>query len=331
MLYSGCYTTEKACDRIKYSDLAMDIQTAFRVKWLGSETSEICNLLAAYQPLIHVWPAPALTEAPPGMMALPSAVSLRWDLQAGNPIVAGDDAPEFHIEYETINSTGNSNIMATIYDFYFEVYIKHTAFEMLQGTRLYNDIDMLHENLMEQRYFSFTRAFIGGKVVGACLIKVLPAYLNRMVAVIDFICSDVRFKSASLTRRILSKVAEQARKTGFDYLQTQQMSPVTAVYDAYDLSWALGGPLATVAHLGPGSFLYCDLERCSYFPNDFFFYRRDEDSTSLHYVANVSPDTSLLESLMRSVVNVEKKIYTRLSGAQKLAADLNVECIFLRG
>ena len=324
----------------------MDIRTAFKIKWLGSETAEICKLLAKYQPLIYVSPAPELCETPPGMVLLPGAVSLRWDLRTTNQIKWGREVSgqqEIGFKYETVNPIENPHSLAAIYEFYFKIYIKHTAFGFLPGTTIYNDIEMLHKSILAQRFISFTRAFIDGELVGGCLVShrvptrsgyetppdIASAAEEIKVAAIDLICSDVKFKSANLTGRILSEAAGHARRSGIDYLQTQLFSPLTIVGCAQDLYWILARHSEAIASDGFRSLLYCDLVRCSYFSQDLFFYRYDGRSLSLHYIANTSPDASPLVALMDSAGDIEKKVYTRHAWAQGVASDRGIECVLL--
>ena len=320
----------------------MNLQIPFRLKWLGSETAEVCRLISSYQPLIYISPVPALSPVPEGMVRLPGAVFSRWDLRVEHPLkdAAGRAAQhrERDIVFDTTDRFEESRAYASIYDLYFKVYVKQTAFGLLAGTTSYSDVEALHRKLLERRVALMTRAFSNSELVGGCLIAGLHDGAGdaagcegeASVAAIDLLCGDVRLRGAGLIARILAEAARQARRLGFTCLQTNAQAPLAVSSANQDFGWLPAGEAATIAASNTSALLYCDLNRCSYLARDIYFYEGHGGTLSVTYVANEIPGAASALAFLNSIAGLDMRVYTRKERVHRRLSEMNVEHVTMR-
>lgn len=333
-----------------------------QLKWLGAETAEACALLAPYHPLIHVSPAPPL-KVPPGLTPLPYRVSRLLDLRdlpagaraADVRDAGGREGPSFEVgrlEY-------SSRELAAVYDFYFDVYLRHMALDYPRGQALYTHAERLHAEVLGRRFVAFARARLGRRAAAGCLLRRLDAAdLGRGEGPADVSTGDgaeaagrhgeksaapdegnvvglalfavhPEFRGRGLDRLTLEGAARWARREGYSFMLAATEPGLVVDGEGEDASWLDGWTTTALAHGGAGALLYCDLERCCQLARDFYYYSREDGGPRLHYVANAAPETSRAVRFLGSLAGLRKLAHTRHAQTWVELARAGVECELL--
>jgi hypothetical protein len=317
-----------------------------KLNWMGGETKEICELLKPFHPLIIVTPALS-AESPPFEFALPGSISRVWDLRSSKTIDSlGNEATEvagkFHFEITDLQS--NTAEKRGLDDFYTNLYLNNTALLHLENMTEYNYAEKFHRDILSQKFFALARVTKDGETVAGCLlryptVKEKLGYQERFgnssadesesVLMLDALCCDARFNQAGLIWLTISQTARWAQSIGYSYLSTIPASPVTVIRSADKMFWNAATETVPVLHSTKMSWLYCDLNRCSYLEPDIYFYCYENGVPCFNYVANRMVEPLRLASLLNSVIGVNKKVYTRHVHFREIISDKNIEWINL--
>jgi hypothetical protein len=316
------------------------MEIPLKLKWLGKETGELCNLIAPFHPLILISPVPYLqsSEVPPGLLQLPRKIFQVWDLR-NQENGSTDD-----LALESLDMNYDSKNFAALYEFYFEVYLKNVALGEVWGTTEYHSIETFHRALLEQQFVALLHLHRDSQPVASLLLRnASTVELNACrdalagsvsiqqtdIAVIDVVCNRTQRHGASTTHSIARRAAGWAKDAGYSFLAFPANSLHTGASEN-DADWSVADfEMLTVSQPGTSALLYCDLSRCSYFSKDVYYYSLDEQRLSLNYVANVQPTRSRIGWLLNSK-QVEKKIYTRHGNVRAALSDAGINCEFLR-
>jgi hypothetical protein len=317
-----------------------------RLKWLGTDTEEIYNLLTPFHPLILISLTPQLQKTPHGLIPLPASISNIWDLNSvgwqqspHSTDRASTDNGEFRFEQTTLSYVHKN--FSDIYEFYFQVYLKNSALRHLKGTASYNYIEWLHHALLENEFLAFIRAFSGDEVIAGCLLKRSspealrdcrerlepPAPSGKTEGLIlDLMCMDVRFEGHGINELLISNAAQWAQQNGYSFLSTTQTAPLMMTSAEDNLILRGGHETIPVLHQKNSGLLYCDLHRCSYLRQDFYYYSYDESAPYIHYVANILPPFSQSVRLLNSIAKIEKRAYTRHPSMYSALSEAGIAC-----
>lgn len=315
-----------------------------RLKWLGTETEEIYNLLTPFHPLILISPTPQLQKTPHGLIPLPGSISnildlCSWKQSPQSAERVSDDDGEFRFEQITLSYVHKN--FSDIYGFYFQVYLKNSALYHLKGTASYNYIEWLHHALLENEFLAFIRAFSGDEVVAGCLLKrsspeALRECRERLEppaprgetegVILDLMCTDVRFEGHRINELLISNAAQWAQQNGYSFLSTNKTAPLLMTSAKDNLILRGDHETIPVLHQKNSSLLYCDLHRCSYLAQDFYYYSYYESEPYIHYVANIMPPFSQSVRLLNSIAKIEKRAYTRHPSMYRALSEAGIAC-----
>ena len=301
------------------------MEIPLKLKWLGKETGELCDLLAPFHPMILVSPAPHLLdgELPAGFIRLPHRVSRVLDLHRGDFKSAPGD-----LTFDVIELHDRLQNFSTIYEFYFEVYLKNSALRRLSH---HYYLEPFYSKLLERRFIALIRGVYEGRTVAGLLLRQptaveLNAYRARLdpgasIAIVDVLSTG--------SRALVQRAAEWARDAGYSFLSTRPTSALVTDANEIQNDWILETENITIWQEEQAALLYCDLRRCSYFSNDIYFYSFAGDELSLNYVANVLPSESRILRLLNSTIDMNKKVYTRHAPVRAALSAAGIECEFL--
>ena len=300
------------------------MEIPLKVKWLGNETGELCELLSPFHPMILVAPAPQLRDAdlPAGFIRLPHRVCRVLDLRRGDFVSASD---RDDLTFDVIELHDQPQSFSKIYEFYFDVYLKNSA---LHRVSHYYYLEPFYSNLLDRKFIALTRGTVDGLLLRHPTAVELDAYRARLgpgasVAIVDVMSTNVRSKS------LVQRASEWARDAGYDFLSSHPASALVTDGNEIHDDWILESKNITVWQEEQVAFLYFDLRRCSYFSNDIYFYAFSGEELSLHYVANVLPCHSGILRLLKSTIDLDKRVYTRHAPVRAALSAAGMECELL--
>lgn len=313
------------------------MEIPLKLKWLGKETRELCDLLSPFHPMILVSPAPQLrtSDLPAGFIRLPHRVCRVWDLRRGDFASDPDASSQADVAVEVIELHDLAQSFAAINEFYFEGYLRNSALH--HAPRVSNDYNLqsFYSNLYERRFIALVRAVRDNRTVGGLLLRhpkaiELNAYRARLrsssIAIIDVLSPDPRSKYLKL---LVRRACEWARDAGYHSLSSLPNSAVVIAENKVDDDSTLASENITVWQEEKAGLLYCDLRRCSYLSNDVYFYSFCGDEVYLNYVANVLPAYSRIVRLLKSTTDLKKRVYTRHAPVRSTLDAAGIECAFL--
>lgn len=309
-----------------------------KLKWLGKETGELCDLLSPFHPIILVSPAPHLRtpDLPARFVCLPHRICRVLDLRRTD-FVSVSDRGDLHFDVFELHDQPQS--FSAIYEFYFEVYLRNSTLQHVPNVSSYSYFETFYSILLERRFIALIRgSFEDGTVVALLLKEPTAVELNayraclgpgtstKEVAIVDVLSVDAGSKNL---KSLVQRAAEWARDAGYNFLSSIPTNAlVTDGKESHD-DWILESENVTVWQEEKAALLYCDLRRCSYFANDIYFYSLSGNELSLHYVANVLPRNSGVLRLLNSTVDLNKRVYTRHAPVRAALSAAGIECEFL--
>ena len=318
------------------------MEIPLKLKWLGTETGELCSLLAPFHPLIYISPAPQLRPAdlPSGCIRLPDKICRVLDVRRTN--FAGPSGPpsRHDLEFEVLEFKDETQSFSAIYEFYFEVYLKNSAVRHTRRTANYSYLEPFHSNLLERRFIALLRSRHGSRTVAGLLLRrakpiELDACRARLnggasieeadVAIVDILSADGSRQLKSLIQR----ASEWMRAACYSFLSSPSTSALLTGDSENEDDWTLEGETITVWPEGNNALLYCDLRRCSYLSTDIYFYSLQGEKLGLDCVANVLPHRSGILHLLSSTIDIEKRVYTRHAAVGAALTAAGVKCEFL--
>ena len=311
------------------------MEIPLKLKWLGKETNELCDLLSPFHPVILVSPAPHLSteDLPAGFIRLPHKICRVLDLRRSD-FVSTFDRDDLTVDVIELND-GPRNF-STIYEFYFEVYLRNSALQQAPSVSNYYYLEPFYSNLLDRRFIALVHGVYEDRMVAGLLLRhptavELDAYRARLspdasIAIVDVLSTGAGSKHV---KPLVRRASEWARDAGYSFLSSRPANAlVTDGNDKHD-DWILESENITVWQEDTNALLYCDLRRCSYFSNDIYFYSFSGDELSLHYVANVLPRYSGILRLLSSTNDLDKRIYTRHAPVRAALSAAGIECEFL--
>jgi len=321
------------------------MKVPLKLKWLGKETGELCNLIAPFHPLILISPAPQVGDSglPSGMVRLPHKICRVLDLQVGDLVSASELTAANDLAFDALDVSNDAQSFSAIYDFYFEVYLKNSALKHHRRTSDYRYLEPFHSNLLERRFIALIRGLNRDQTVAGLLLRhptavELESYSKRLkpgasigetdIAIVDVLSVDERSRHA---RSLVQHAAEWARNAGYSFLSSLPTSALITNETEIENDWTLQSKSITVWQEDKSALLHWDLRRCLYLSHDVYYYSlsNDNDEVSLHYIANVSPRHSRLLRLLSSTIDIEKKVYTRQTSVCAALSTAGIECEFL--
>lgn len=309
-----------------------------KLKWLGKETGELCDLLSPFHPMILVSPAPHLRtpDLPAGFVCLPHRICRVVDLRRTDFVSVYDRGD---LPFDVFELRDQPQSFSTIYEFYFEVYLRNSTLQHAPNVSSYHYFETFYSILLERRFIALIRGSFKDGTVAALLLRQptaveLNAYRARLgpgtstkeVAIVDVLSVDAGSKNL---KSLVQRAVEWARDAGYNFLSSLPANAlVTDGNESHD-DWILENENVTVWQEEKTALLYCDLRRCSYLPKDIYFYSFSGTEVLLHYVANVLPRNSGVLRLLNSTVDLNKRVYTRHAPVRAALSAAGIECEFL--
>ena len=302
------------------------MEIPLKLKWLGKETGELCELLSPFHPVILVSPAPGTPDLPAGFIRLPHKACRVLDLRR----VAALDHDDLTFDVIELDQPRS---FSTIYDFYFDVYLRNCPLHHAPNYYL----EQFYSSLLRGKFIALIRGIDRDRAVAGVLLRhptavELDAYRARLgsgigeVAIVDVLSTGAR---SERLKSLVQRAVEWARDAGYNFLSTLPGSALIADENEINDDWILDSENITVWQEEQAALLYCDLRRCSYLSNDIYFYAFSGDEMSLNYVANVLPRESDILRRLNSTRDLNKRVYTRHAPVRAALSAAGIECEFL--
>ena|SRR5215212_9426318 len=311
------------------------MEIPLKLKWLGKETGELCDLLAPFHPVILVSSAPHLRtrDLPAGFIRLPHKICRVLNLRRSDFVSTFD---RDDLTFDVMELQDRPRNFSPIYEFYFEVYLRNSALQNAPSVSNYYYLEPFYSNLLEGRFIVLIRCVYENRMVAGLLLRhptavELDAYRARLspgasIAIVDVLSTGAGSKHV---KPLVRRASDWARDAGYSFLSSLPANPIVTDGNEIQDDWILENENITVWQEQTNALLYCDLRRCLYFSNDIYFYSFSGDELSLHYVANVLPCHSGILRLLNSTSDLDKRIYTRHAPVRAALSAAGIECEFL--
>jgi hypothetical protein len=225
------------------------MEIPLKLKWIGKETGELCNLLAPFHPLILISPAPHICDpdVPAGFVRLPHKIFRVLDLR-NREIVSGLPLQD-ELAFDVLEFNDDARNLSAIYEFYFEVYLRNSALKHVRRTSDYHYLEPFHSNLLERRFIALIRGLSEERTVASLLLRhpttaELNIYRARLsasieeadIAIVDVLSSE---EGSEHLKSLVQRASEWARTAGYSFLSSLPTGALVTTENEIDDDWTL--------------------------------------------------------------------------------------------